>query len=516
MRVALGAHRRRILRQLLTESVLMAAIGVAGGVVLAYGILTAIQAYLQPWLRWDYTAPEVVARINLPVLLVSGATALITGVLCGLWPALRFSRVRVSETTRSHDRRLAGTVRGRKAFGGLVAGQIALTLVLLAGAGSAGERLVRLLSTPMGFDPHHAMALGIPFPLNASPTWTARRSYVEQLRAKVAETSGVTMTAMSRSGPPPRNYHGTRFERLGVPATDQQIAAFNAVDPRYFALLRIPLLQGRLWTDPENHNGAHVAVINRTLAGRYFPNGEAIGQAIRLPDIEDSPPTTVSAANIAGSWLQIIGIVQDALNDGLMEPVKPQIFVPFTLLMGPTAQILVRSEVPPLRIVRTIQAQLAAVHPDQRIFRSGMDLDARVSQEPVWQRAHLVAWTLGLFAVLALALASVGLYSVVSYAVAQRTRELGIRMALGAQRGRVMRTVLASILWSVSGGVLAGLALTVALSRVVAAQVVNGDERDPMTLGAGVLLLVVVAGLGSALPAWRASKIEPMTALRCE
>ena len=300
VRAAVGAPRSRIVRQLLTESLLLAAIGALLGVLTSYGILAGIKALLP---RYAF-APEVAVRINLPVLFFSVAVALGTGVLFGWWPALQLSRTQVGQMMQSNARRVAGSVRGRNTHNVLIAGQIALTMLLLAGAGSVMQGFVRLIHTPLGYDPHNVMSVGIPLRENSYTTWASRAVYFEQLRAKVAETPAVTMAAISSNATPPRNGWNSRFEILGKPEMEQQMASINLVNPGYFAVLRIPLLQGRVWNETENHDGAHVAVINRTLAQRYFPNGDAIGHLVKLPTVEDRPPEVLSAPNIADSWLQ--------------------------------------------------------------------------------------------------------------------------------------------------------------------------------------------------------------------
>ncbi len=238
VRAAVGAPRRRIARQLFTEALLLAAIGAVLGVLMAYGILAGIQALLP---RYAF-APEVVIRINLPVLFFSVGVALGTGVLFGLWPALELSRAQVGQVMQSNARRVAGSVRGRRTHNALIAGQIALTLLLLAGAGSAMEGFVRLMHMPLGYDPHHVLSLGIPLHDNSYTTWAARAAYFEQLRAKVAETPGVTMTAISSNATPPENGWRLRFEIVGKPAVEDQTGSINLVSPGYFVALRIPLL----------------------------------------------------------------------------------------------------------------------------------------------------------------------------------------------------------------------------------------------------------------------------------
>jgi predicted permease len=511
VRAAVGAPSRRILRQLLTESMLLAAVGVVLGVLASYGILAGIKTVLP---RYAF-APEVVIRINLPVLIFSGGVALATALGFGLWPAIELSRTQVGQIMVSNTRRVAGSVRGRRAHNALIVIQIALTLVLLAGAGSAMKGFLRLMHTPLGYDPHHVMSVSIPLHENSYTTWAARGTYFEQLRARVAETPGVTMAAISSNATPPRNGWNSRFEILGRPAVEQQMASINLIGPGYFAALRIPLLEGRIWSETENHHGAHLAAINRTFAQRYFPKGDAIGHSVKLPGLEDRPPAVVSAEKIADSWLEIVGIVGDARNDGLEDPIRPAVFVPYTLSMTMATQILVRTEAPPLTLLHAVRMQLTTVDPEQQSYSTTEDLDSWISDGQEWQREHLAAWIFGVFGGLALALAAVGLYSVVSYTVAQRTNEFGIRMALGAQRGDVLGIVFASTLGSVASGIGVGLALTLGLNTVLG-QWAKGNSRDPVILLAGAILLSLVSGIACAIPAWHASKVDPMTALRCE
>jgi predicted permease len=511
VRTAIGAQRRRIVRQLLTESLLLATMGAGLGVAAAYGILAGMRVVLPR----DAFAPEVVININLPVLLFCVGVALATGVLFGLGPSLRLSRMQVGHMMQSSARRVLGSVHGRRTYDALIAGQIALTLLLLAGAGSAMEGFLRLLHTRLGYDPHNVISVGVPLHENTFITWESRNAYFEQLRAKVAETPGVTMTAISTNATPPHSGDNLRFEILGRPAVEEQMGLVNSVSEGYFAALRIPLLEGRVWDEAENHRAALVAVINRTLAQRYFPDGNAVGHSLKVPGFEERPPLILSVPKLADSWLQIVGVVDDAKDDGLLEPVKPAIYLPYTLSLRQWTQILVRADVPPLMLLHTIRQQMAAVNPEQQTFSEVEDLDTWISDEQEWQQEHLAAWIFGVFGVLALALAAVGLYSVVSYSVVQRTNEFGIRMALGAGRGHVLRIVFASTVVSVGSGITAGLVLAIGLNSVVQ-KWAQGDARDPLILLAGTALLVTVSAVACALPARYASRVDPMKALRYE
>ena len=509
VRTAIGAGRLRIIRQLLTDSLLLAAIGAALGVLTSYGALAVIQSLLP---RSSF-ASEVSIGINLPVLVFSVTVALGTGVLFGLWPALQLSRTQIGQIMQSGTRRVAGSIRGRRTHSILIAAQVALTLLLLAAAGSSMKGFAQLIHQPLGFDPHNVMAIGIPLREDSYRTWPARVAYFEQLRGKVAETSGVTTAAISTDATPPRNGWIMGFEILGKPVANPPMGSINLTSPDYFSVLRIPLLQGRIWSDAENSRGAHVAVINRTLAQRYFPNGDGIGHSLKMPGLEGNPATVLSPPNIGSSWLQIVGIVDDARNDGLRTVARPAVFVPYTFSMGEGTEILVRSEVPPMTLLHTVREQLREINPDQPTFAG--DLESRLTYEPEWQQEHIAAWIFGAFAWLALALAAIGLHSVASYTVAQRTNEFGIRLALGAQRGDLLRIVFRSALGSMGAGIFAGVALSLALSQIIA-KWAQGNARDPVILLAGTIILGLVSALACAIPARRASKVDPLVALRCE
>ncbi|MFL6307119.1 MAG: ABC transporter permease [Candidatus Sulfotelmatobacter sp.] len=519
VRTAIGAGRMRIIRQLLTDSLLLAAIGAVLGVLISYGALALIRNLLPQ----NTFASEAVIRINLPVLFFSVVVALGTGVLFGLWPALQLSRTHIGEIMQSGARRLAGSVRGRKAHSMLITAQVALTLLLLAAAGSSMKGFAQLIHQPLGYDPHNVMSIAIPLRASSYGTWPARAAYFEQLREKVAETPGVITAAISTDATPPRNGWTMGFEVLGKPmapgagavfdSSGSEIGSVNLISPEYFAALRIPVLQGRIWSDAENNKGAHVAVINRTLAQRYFPNGDAIGHSLRSGGLEGNPATVLSPPNIGATWFQIVGIVGDARNDGLRSAPRPSVYVPYTFSMGEGTEILVRSEVPPLTLQHAVREQLRAINPDQ--ISGAYDLETRLTDEPEWQQEHLAAWIFGIFAWLALALGAVGLHSVVSYTVAQGTNEFGIRTALGAQRGHLLRMVFKSALESLGAGILAGVILSLALSQIVA-KWAQGNPRDPVILLAGAILLSFVSGLACAIPARRASKVDPMIALRSE
>lgn len=514
IRSAIGATRRRMIGQLLTESLLLSLSGAALGVGFAYASLAKIVA----WLPENSYPHEAAIHINVPVLCFSVGVAVLTGVLFGLWPALQISKPDVSQVMQSGTRRVAGSVRGRRTLHSLIAGQIALTLLMLAGAGAALEGFLKLANTKLGYDPHNIMSVGIPVHENTFKTWAERSTYFEQLRAKVAAVPGVEMAGISTNATPPSNGNTTKFEILGKPSTEERPGRLNFVSPEYFPALKVGLEQGRIWNSDENRNAAHVIVINQTFAKKYFPEGNPLGHFVKVP-MQSSPPFNLLAPNLEGMGanqsLQVIGVIEDKRDDGLGKPILPEAFIPYTLVMRMWTQILVKTNVPPTTQLHAIQLQIASVNADQQIAGSNEDLEHWIMHEREYEQGNLISWLFGSFAVLALALAAVGLYSVVSYSVAQRTNEFGIRMALGAQRGHVLHIVFTSILAAVGGGVVAGLVLALAMNKVVA-QWAEGSSRDPLMLVGATVLLGAVAALACLIPARRASKVEPMEALRYE
>ena len=510
VRTAIGASRKRIIRQLLTESLLLSLSGAVLGVLLAYRVVAVIVDLLP-----KYSFPhEAAIAINIPVLLFSVAVAMVTGILFGLWPALQLSRPAVSQVMQSSTRKIVGVVHGRRTHGVLIATQAALTLLMLAGAGAAMQGFLHLLHTPLGYDPHNVMSVGIPVHDGTYPTWEARRAYFEQLHSRAATVPGVTMTAISTNATPPDNGWNTKVEVMGDARHDDQKIRVNFVSPGYFPLLRIPVAQGRIWDETENHNAAHVAVINQTMAKLYFPKGDALGRSLRAPELKDELPYRITGPG-ADSWLQIIGVIADKRDDGLRNPILPEVFVPYPLSMVMWTQILVRSDSSPLRLLHSIGMQVNSVDHDQQINGQVQDLEHWISSQQEYQQEQLVAWLFGAFALLALALAAVGLYSVVSYSVAQRTNEFGIRIALGAQRGHVLTIVFTSIVGSVGSGIVIGVGLTLALNKLLA-KWAEGSSRDPVILLVVTVLLGLVATLACLAPARRAVGVDPMTALRVE
>jgi predicted permease len=510
VRSAVGASRFRIVRQLLTESLLLSLIGAGLGVVLAYRALGFIVARLP-----EYSFPhEADFHVNLPVLLFSVSLAVFSGVLFGVFPALESARREINHVIQSGTHKMAGSVRGKRMHTGLIAGQIALTLLLLTGAGAAIQGFSRMVRRPLGYDPHHVMSVGIPVHENTLNGWAERATYFTQLRERVAAMPGVVSAGISTNATPPSNGWNQPFEILGKTAAEQQEARANFVSPEYFTILHIPLVEGRFWEQGEISRGATLALVNQAFVRRYFPGEDILSHSVRLPRLISQPPYILNATGSDG-WLQIIGVVGDALDDGLDKPILPALYLPYTVNMFMGTQILVRSEGDPLAMLQSVRKEIAAVNPDQQIDSDVRDLDEWIRREHEWANSRLVSILFTAFSGLALVLAGVGLYSVVSYSVVQRTGEFGIRMALGAQRSDVLRIVLSSAGASVGLGLVSGAVLSLGLGTLITRWVENG-VHDPLTVFGVSLLMIMVAALACLVPSLRALAVDPMTALRCE
>lgn len=510
VRSAIGATRERIIRQLLTEALVLSLTGAALGVLFAYRMLAVIVSLLPE----NAIPHEVAIRINLPVLLFSVAVALATGIFFGLWPALRLSRPDVREAMQSGTRKVAGTVSGRKLHNALIAGQIALTLLLLSTAGAAVTGFMKLAHMNLGYEPRGVMAVGIPMKDTTYVTLAQRQAYAEVLRTKIAGIPGVHDVAIGNSAVPPLSGVQTPIEVLGQPSTSDEPGRMNFVSENFFSLLKIPLMQGRIWTESENHNAAPVAVINESMARRYFPNGDALGHSIQMTLLK-APPPFVTAAPVAAGWVQIIGVVADKVNDGLQNPVVPEVFMPYPMVMVGATQFIVQSDGPPETMTHTIGKVLASVDHEQQVSQFSFSLEHLIERQPEYAQGQLISWLFAAFAVLALLLAAVGLYSVVAYTVAQRTNEFGIRMALGAARTNVLSLVVRSAIFSVASGVAIGLVISIALQKTLT-HFAPQSSASMTPLLAATALLAMVALIASGIPARRATKIEPMEALRYE
>jgi predicted permease len=513
IRSAIGAGRFRLIRQLLIESCVIAMAGAAFGVALSYW-LAKLPLELMP----NMFPQEAVITINWPVLGSSIALALMTGILFGLAPAFRFSRPDVSQMMAAQSRTLSGT--GGKSLNVLIAGQIALTFLLLGVAGAAVAGFMHITSTKLGYDPHNVGFVSVPLKQDSERNQQEYANYIDQLREAVASVPGISSVAvLSSSIPPSQPFNGAgrphTFELLGLESKIPQDTLVNLVSPEYFATLKIPLLRGRIWTREENRNGDFVAVINETFAQRYLAGRNAIGQQVRSDGLKYDGRKTITSPH-SGDWRQILGVVGDARNDGLERPVFPAIFVPYSAFMWNSTHLFFRTEADPKSMEHQLRIAFHAFNPEQRIFGNEIGtLDGALEVQPLWIQQHMFSVLFSFFGGLALALSLFGIASTVLFVTRRRRIELGIRMALGAQRGHIVWAVSRMTLWTIFCGIIAGVVLDLALHRMLE-HWMPGNNQSPWIFAPVTSLLLAGSSMACLFPAIRAAYANPVETLRSE
>jgi putative ABC transport system permease protein len=493
LRTALGAGRLRIARQMITESVMLALFGGALGTLLAIWGVQGLVA-----LSGDNIPATAQVKIDLTVLLFTLLTSVVTGVLFGLAPTLHTMRMNLSETLKDGGRS-GETGQRNRTRSLLVILETSVAVMLLVGAGLLIRSLVRLQSVNPGFDSSNVVTMRIDLPQKKYGTLETKSSFWDQFQSRVAALPGVEtvglVTELPLSGQPNDMPYTVEGRTVGAPnqAFDND---FRRVNQDYFRALHIPILRGRNFTPQEVRQGAKVMIVSESLVQQTFPNEEPLGKRLVM--------------SFGNQPFEIVGIVGDVRHGSLAAPALPAMYMP-TFESG--ENVVIRAQGDTAALVAAVRRELAAIDPNQPIarVRTMNEWLGRATAAPRYQTGLFV-----LFAGLALALSAIGIYGVMSYSVGQRTREIGVRMALGARRGNVLGLVLRQGMGLVVIGVGIGLIGAFALTRVIGSLLFNVGARDPLTFSGVGILLAAVAFIACYVPARRATKVDPMVALRYE
>ena len=499
IRSALGAKRARLVRQVLTESVLLALCGGAAGILLAFwstNVIVAIGRKVIPQL----------AAVSLDgrALAFTAGLSLVTGLLFGLFPAVRVSAITLSDTLKEGARNISVSHDTfRKA---LAATEIALSLVLLAGAGLLLRSFSKLYGIDPGFRSDHLLTMEIALPSAKYPAGTDKPlAFYRDLLGRINALPGVERAGAVNVLPLGANFDtaGTEPEGFVHGPGETPYPERYIVTPGYLAAVGIRLVRGRLLTEADQENAPLVALISNTAAERWWPSQDPIGRRVKVPGFDYQPQP----------WRTVVGVVQDVKQAGLDAPPTMQIYLPHAQYRNGGLTLVVRTKSDPLNLAAEVRAQVTEVDPEQAVSNiASMD---QVLFDSIASR-RFSATLLGTLAGLGLLLASVGVYGVISYGVSQRTREIGIRMALGAARGDVLSLVVSEGMKLLLLGVAAGAISSLLLTPVLSGLLFGVSPRDPVAFAASAVFLAAVALLACYVPARRASRIDPMVALRYE
>lgn len=504
IRAALGAGRLRIVRQLLTESLLIGLLGGGLGLLLAFGILNLLLA----------SAPQEIPRLNAIGIdrWVLGFTLLlsaVTGITFGLAPALQSSKLDLNASLKEGGAQMIGGMERHRLRGLLVVAEISMALMLLIGAGLLLKSFTRLRETRLGFNPDHVLSASLTLPDADYPTTAQVKAYYQQALTRLAEHPEVQAASIINALPLGKNGARIQGDLTVEGDAENRAGAFArklAISPDYFRALGIPLLKGREFNDRDTADSPGVLIISEALARRLWPDGDALGKRLNI--------------GFSGeTWREVVGVAGDAKQQELGERSSPAVYQPYLQVLDSRRWMLgdltfaIRTTTEPQNFAAVLRSDLQAVDKQLPLYDVA-PMEQVIARKVADPRFYMLL--LGSFSALALILAAAGIYGVISYAVTQRTHEIGIRVALGAKAGDVVKLVITQGMKLVLAGLAIGLAGAFALTRVLTAFVYQVSVTDPITFTVLSLLLVAVAMLACYLPARRATKVDPMVALRCE
>ncbi|MGB7752636.1 MAG: ABC transporter permease [Candidatus Acidiferrales bacterium] len=512
LRVSLGAGRRRIFRQLLTESALLSFIGAAIGVLFAYGGIHILRDAVVSGQPSRIPHPEWIA-IDATVLGFTVLVALVTGILFGFAPAIQISRSALFESLKEGSR---GTTAGRHnqlARSVLVVSEVAFSLMLLVGAGLLVRSFALMLAEPLGFDPENLLTAQLLLPDAHYPDGPHISNFYQSVLERVNAIPGVNSAGAANFLPLTHWTHFCDFDIAGraSPASGEHFTSeYRVADWRYLSTMGVPVKEGREFTSSDGPDSQAVALVNETLARRYWPNTDPVGQQIRL--IFNSTRTPWDAIPHQG-WLTIVGVVGDIRDWAWSEPKSGQLYLLQTQNPSRLMSLMVRSRVDRAQLTGAVRRAVESVDPDQPIT------DVKTMEDYLavaFSQRRLNMSLLAFFAIVAALLAAIGIYGVMGYAVTQRSHEIGIRMALGAEPGDVLRMIVGDGMKLALLGLIIGLTASLLLMKYLESQLYGVKARDPLTFISVAAGLALVALAACYFPARRATKVDPLVALRYE
>ena len=502
IRAALGASRGRIVRQLLVESSLLALGGLVAGSLLAYAGIAALAGFMPrqgvPW--------ETEIRLDQPVLLFAIAAAALATLSFGLFPAVQSARRDLVAGTNIAGRGSAGR-RQTRMRSSLVVAQVALSIVLLLGAGLLMRTFVKLVGVDLGFDPKNLLVAGVAFPPRPNASADEQRRFYREALERIVAIPGVRSAGVS-NGPPPFAGMSSSLQIPGTALPEGSEASILFASDRLAETVGLTLVRGRHLTPTDVERSHHTALVNETFVKKYFGADEPLGRTIRLLRLTTLP------VPVADPTFEIVGVLRDAANQGPRELPSPQVVVPFTLRGPASFGFVVRTSGDPVRLLHAIRRELQAVDREVALLEPSTMED--LIQRVFYARPRFSLLVLGIFACTGIALVTFGVYGVLAYTVSQQTREIAIRMALGGERGHVVRMILRLGLQLVGAGLVIGTAASLATNRLLASQLWQTSSSDPATFGIAISAVVVMGALACWIPARRAVRVEPMVALRHE
>ena len=500
IRTALGARRGRIVQQLLTESVMLSLTGGALGLLFAFwgvGVLTSLSPGSIP------RVSEI--GVDGRVLVFTLGVSVLTGIIFGLLPALQVSNPNLNETLKEGGRSSAEGTRGGRLRGALAVIEVALALVLLIGAGLMARSFLRLQEVNPGFDARRVLTVGFFLPSTKYKEGPQVVAFYKELLSNTESLPGVVSAGAIDTLPLDVGGNVLGFVIEGRPPSqpgdDPPDAEHRVVSENYFRTMGIPLLRGRLFEQQDGPNAPQAIVINETFSNRYFPNEDPVGKRINLGDPQTDP------------WLAIVGVVRDTRHEGLSEEPYSQMYAVHTQVPRRSLAMVVRTSGDPMSVVSAIRSRIAGM--DRELPLSNMRTMEQILSESI-MRPRFNMLLITIFAVVAMVLASVGIYGVISYSVSQRTHEIGVRIALGARPRDIFKMVLGQGMKLALTGVGAGIVAAFALTRVMVSLLYGVEATDPLTFVAISAVLTGIVIVASYIPARRATKVDPMISLRYE